>query len=73
MEPMVSAYQSTDKKNGRPRADENNIESDNTAKSIEAGTNTSETRIVEKTTVMSNLYQQLSDEEKELFLQEIEE
>lgn len=51
MQVVVSAFNSkgdtTNDKGGRPKIDENNIESDNTANSIDNGSNTSDGRVVD--------------------------
>lgn len=50
------------KKNGRPEADENNIESDGTANSIDSGSNTSDGRVVDFIKTLSyDEYEELSE------------
>ena len=48
MKLVESAFNTTaEGKNGRPKANENNIESDGTAASIDSGSNTSDGRVVD--------------------------
>lgn len=55
MQLVESAFNSKkdDSKVGRPKADENNIESDGTAESIDSGSNTSDGRVVDFVTKLS--------------------
>ena len=67
LQPLVSAYQmnqtGSDKTNGRPSANLDNVENDNTATSIDTGTNTSDGRIVKFS--LNNL----SDEDKQQLIE----